>query len=417
MIAALSHRATAYLQDAQALNRNCWLCFLSSALNGLSRGIFSVVFNLYILSLGIEADMLGRILSAAPFAQALGSIPVGFLAEIIGFKKSFVLIYGIAGLAKLAQVSTDNLLLISTAALVGGLAYSGDFVVRLPFLAANSEGPQRAYAYSLNSILFGVSMSLGALFAGYAPNRMRWLSADLTLAYRYTLYIAGALALLSLLPNLLIQEPTPHRRRRISLYPYLWGMDRFTLQQAIVSLFVGLSVGSVWPFMNLYFVYHLRSSREFFGTVAALTLLPSTIATALGPLLATHIGTTHAVSLLRFSIPLTLVTLALTTQPLLAALGYWCQRALFSMSQPLSFTFAMEAADRKAKAAVSAWLNVTFWLGIGLAAPITGFFIARANYALPLYISSAAIALAAWSNHFFFAPLAARLGKQVQDDN
>lgn len=160
--------------------------------------------------------------------------------------------------------------------------------------------------------------------------------------------------------------------------------------------------------MNLYFIRHLGTSREFFGTVAALTLLPSTIATSLGPLFATQIGTVPAVTLLRSLIPVALVTLALTGQPLLGTVGYWCQRALFSMSQPLSFAFAMGAADQKTKAAVAAWLNVTFWLGIGVAAPLTGSLLAQSNYALPLYLSSIAILLAALSNQFFFGPLTAR---------
>ncbi len=41
----------------------------------VAQGIFAVDFNLYILSLGVTADTLGAVLSAAPFAQALASWP------------------------------------------------------------------------------------------------------------------------------------------------------------------------------------------------------------------------------------------------------------------------------------------------------------------------------------------------------
>jgi MFS family permease len=412
MTSSLRQRAAAYAHQARQLNRNCRLVFVSSALNGTAQGIFSVVFNLYILSLGVRPDVLGRILSAEPFAQALGSIPVGFMTEIVGFRNSFLSIYGVSSLAKLVQSSLAVLPIIALAGFIGGLAYSGDFVVRLPFLAANTDGPQRTYAYTFQNMLFGVSVSLGALFAGFAPNLLLRVTPNLTLAYRYTLYAAAGLSLLSLLPLSQLREPRTVSHRKISLYPYLNGMDRFTRQQALVSLFVGLSFGTLMSFANVYFVYGLKTSREFFGTISALTVVPITLATALGPAIANRLGTVKAVSWLRYAIPVSLLTLALTRNPWVATFAYWGQRALAMTSQPLSFAFAMEEASPKAKTAVSAWLNVTFWLGIGISAPVTGHFIARSDYASPLYLSAVAIFLAGLSNQIFFG--SGRAGPQKE---
>ena len=405
MLTRLTQRAVSYTNRLHGFNRNGYLCLLAAVLNGISQGIFSVVFNLYILSLGIEADILGRILSAAPFAQALGSIPAGFIAETIGFKKTFLIIYTLTGIAKLTQVSMPTPVLISIAAFIGGLGFAGDFVVRLPFLAANTAPTERAHVYSLSSILFSVSMSLGALLAGYIPELMRLISPDLTIAYRYTLYSAGVLTLSSLLPITLIHDHRINKKKKISLYPYLWGIDRFTVQSALVSLFVGLGLGLTSPFLNIYFIYHLGASREFFSTISALAIIPITAATALAPLLAARIGRVTAVTILRCLIPSAMITMALTSYPLLGAAAFWIYRALFSMSQPLSFAFTMDAAAQKAKAAVSAWLNVTFWLGIGIAAPITGLLLARSSYGLPFYLSSIAIVLAGLSNQLWFARL------------
>ena len=401
-MSSLSQRATSYIHQVRGFNRNCRLALASSLLNGTAQGIFSVVFNLYILSLGITPDVLGRVLSADPFAQALGSIPVGFLAEIVGFRNSFLSIYGLNGLAKLVQSTVELLPIIALAGFTGGLAYSGDFVVRLPFLAANTEGPQRTLAYTVQNMVFGVSVSLGALFAGFAPNWfLRW-APNLTVAYRYTLYAAAGMGLLSLLPNSLLREQRSRNPRKISLNPYLRGMDRFTQQQALVSLFVGLSFGTLMSFANVYFVYGLRTSREFFGTISALAIVPIALATAFGPAFAHRLGTVRAVTWLRYAIPVSLLTLALTRNPWVATLAYWGQRALAMTSQPLSFAVAMDRASQKAKTAVSAWLNVTFWLGIAVSAPVTGMFIARSDYATPLYLAAIAIFLAGLTNQLFF---------------
>src|SRR5512140_3084988 len=197
--------AIAHLKDMGRANRNVRLLFLGSSLSGVASGIFAVVFNLYILGMGISPEVLGGILSAGPFAQAIGSIPMGFLMERIGFKKVFIIIYGVSALSRLLQIATTSVPIIALAAFVGGLAFAGDFVVRLPFLAATSAPEERNNIYSLSSILFSVSMAAGALFAGFAPNFIQGLAGgDLMAAYRITLLLAGLLSLAGVVPCFLI---------------------------------------------------------------------------------------------------------------------------------------------------------------------------------------------------------------------
>jgi MFS family permease len=409
-MAASVNSAIAHLKDMGKANRNVRLLFLGSSMNGVASGIFAVVFNLYILGLGLSPEVLGGILSAGPIAQALGSIPMGFLMERIGFKKIFIIIYGVTALGRLLQIATTSVPLIALAAFGGGLAFAGDFVVRLPFLAANSAPEERNNIYSLSSILFSVSMAGGALFAGFAPNFIQSLTGlDLVGTYRLTLLLAGLLAAAGVAPLFLITDQPILNPRKISLAPYLWGMDRFTVQQAVVSLFVGIAIGLTSPFMNIYYVYHLGASREFFGIMSALVILPAMLATALGPLLARRSGSVRAVTILRAMAPAFIILLALTVNPWLGTLGYWGTSALTTMSQPLSFAFAMLVAAPRAKPAAAAWLNVTFWLGNGASAPLAGLFLAQSNYQAPLFIAAAAMLLAAIINEAFFHPIEAAL--------
>ncbi len=402
-----------YFSTLGVISQNCKLLFMSTALNGVSQGIFLVVFNLYILNLGIPPNVLGAILSAGPFAQALGSIPIGFLMEIIGFKKVFLIIYGGSALAKMFQVATPYVSLISIAAFSGGLAMAGDFVVRLPFLAANTPKDRHNQIYSMSSILNAISSAIGALIGGFLPNLIQHLySTDLSLTYRYTLFLAGALSMLAILPVLKIKDQPPVHTRKISLAPYLWGMDRFTIQQAVVSLFVGVSLGLVNPFMNIYFLYHLGTTREFFGTISALVIIPALIGTSLGPLMARSIGSVRSVSWLRGAIPAFMLNFAVTTNPWLGTISYWAMNSLSNTSQPLSFAFAMRAAKPRAKSAASAWLNVTFWLGNSMAAPLTGAFILNENYRAPLFIAAGCILLAGILNEVFFNRTEVSLNEQ-----
>jgi len=388
------------------LNRNLRLLFIGSALSGISSGIFAVVFNLYILEIGISPEMLGGILSAGPFAQAIGSIPMAFLMERVGYKKVFVFIYGITTLGRFVQIATTNVPLMAAAAFGGGLAFAGDFVVRLPFMAANSAPEDRNKTYSTSSILYSVSMAAGALFAGYAPNFLRQFMGDhLAGGYQITLLLACVFALLGVLPFFFITEEKVKIGAKISLAPYFWGMDRFTIQQAAVSLFVGIGFGLINPFMNIYYVYHLGTTREFFGVVSALVIFPAMAATLIAPMLANKIGSVRIVTIARVIIPGFVLTLAFTTNRWLGTFGYWGTSILMTMSQPLSFAFAMLVATPRTKPAASAWLNVTFWLGVGLSAPLAGTFMAQGNYQAPLMIASAAILMAGLVNDWFFRPI------------
>jgi len=399
LVSRLSRGAVSYLGEARKFSRNVRLLLLASVLSGIAQGIFTVDFNLYILSLGIKPDALGGILSAGPFAHALASIPVGFLGELFGYRKAFGAIYGLAGLSQLAQVATPNLSVIVAGAFMAGLAFSGDFVVRLPFLAANADDSRRTHVFSFSTVLGAASFSIGSLFAGYMPNWLSWITPDLATSYRYTLYIAGVLTLLAVIPALMIRDKKPQQRKRISLHPYLWGIDRFTVQTATVELFIGLTMGLIAPFMNVFYIYRLGTSREFFGTVAALAVVPTMIATALGPTIAKRLGNIGTVRAARFLVPLATLLMALTANPFLGTGAYWAYRALFMMSQSIWFVFVMEAAAHRAKAATSAWLEITFWLGMGLAARVTGSLLSRSDYVLPFYLSSAAAVVTAALTH------------------
>ncbi len=197
MIDKLKRAIVGYGREVRSFNRNIRLSLLATVLGGIAQGIFNVVFNLYILSMGITEDVLGGILSAGPFAHAVASIPIGFLSELVGYKEIFVGISALAGLAQLVQVTATDARWISAAAFVGGLVLTGNFVVRMPFLAANAGESGRAHVFSVDSLLFGFSMAFGALIAGYVPDFLHFLSPDLTVRYRYTLYLAGALTFLA----------------------------------------------------------------------------------------------------------------------------------------------------------------------------------------------------------------------------
>jgi predicted MFS family arabinose efflux permease len=211
-----------------------------------------------------------------------------------------------------------------------------------------------------------------------------------------------------MIPMWAVRDRPRAQERKISLQPYLWGIDRTTVKQALISLFRGMNMGLVRPFLNVYFVLYLGTSREFYSTVSALAVVPSTLANALSPLVASALGTARAITLLRCLIALPTVAIASTAQPTLAAFFHWAERAVSGMVMPLTFAFSMDTAQKKAKTATAAWMHVAFVLGQAIAAPMTGLLLARSRYSVPFYLSAAAMAVAGVLNYAFFRPLHTR---------
>jgi len=81
----------------EGVNRNIKLYLLTVLLINIGFGVIEADFNLYILSMNMSPDFLGVILSLTPFAQVLAAIPIGFLAEKIGSKRSLILVNLVVG--------------------------------------------------------------------------------------------------------------------------------------------------------------------------------------------------------------------------------------------------------------------------------------------------------------------------------
>jgi MFS family permease len=400
----LRQGALSYLRRMVGFDRSLQLFFVATLLSGIGTGIFQVAFNLYALSLGMSADLLGRILTAQPLAFVVAGIPLALLGERVGYRRAFLGIFVVAGLGYFAQAAVLAPALICLAVFLHGLAMAGNFVVRLPLVAAYTRHAERSLAFSASGILMAVSMALGSLLGGYIPTLFEALAPDLVVAYRYTLYGAALLTLVAALPVALMRGIERSKAPpRFSLKPYLWGMGRVTVKLAVIELCLGLVYGLSLPFMNVFFVHHLGASREFFGAARALAIIPVTLATALAPALAASLGTARMVSGARLLVPLAMLSMAITRLPLVGAISLWGQRVLLEMSQAQWFAYAMDAGKGREKSVASAWLNITFQFAQLFTTPLVGYCFARSNYALPYYLAAAAAALSAVLTYAFFA--------------
>jgi predicted MFS family arabinose efflux permease len=88
--------------------------------------------------------------------------------------------------------------------------------------------------------------------------------------------------------------------------------------------------------------------------------------------------------------------------PVVGGASYMFFRSTISLAQTLWFGFAVTLATRRSRMAISAWLEITFQLGLGIAAIVGGRLVAANAYPVLGYISSASMLAAFLLTIVFF---------------
>src|SRR5258707_1734733 len=79
-----------YVNLVRELNHNARIFMVHTALSGLSIALLSLVYNLYIASLGFKQDMIGTVTLVACFVAVVAALPLGFVLNRLGYKRALV---------------------------------------------------------------------------------------------------------------------------------------------------------------------------------------------------------------------------------------------------------------------------------------------------------------------------------------
>jgi MFS family permease len=166
-----------YLRTLRMFNRNVRLYLLATGLLGfaIDGGVFTVIFNLYLLRLGFGTEYIGQVNSAALLVFALSALPAGALGSWLGIRRMLVvglllIVGGTAGLpaAELLPTAWAGLgILAGFVAVYAGMALY--FVNAVPFVMAITTPEERAHAFSMQSALLALAAFSGALSGGFLP--------------------------------------------------------------------------------------------------------------------------------------------------------------------------------------------------------------------------------------------------------
>ena len=365
------------------------LFLLYNLFSNIGIGVFTLIYNLYLVQLGFRADFIGTYNAVTTISMAAAALVMGPLIGRVGTWRCLTLGTGLYVATSVALSVFPASWAILFFALLAGLGAAFVTVPVMPFVIewapAQSRSTVAALTFSLNSL----SVTVGSLIGGWSPRifaTVLQIHVESVHAYRFTLLLGLLVATVSILP-MWVMRGVRHARPT-EMAPMLAGTDASRVRSRVrrdmaafiaAGLLLSLGAGAILPFYNV-FLEALGTPPGQIGMIFSLAGIVAAVLGLLAPALSRRIGPLAAVLLLRLLPVPAFALLAVSPGVGLAVLGYVLRTTSGSMAWPIDSTFIAEVLPPRARANVYSLRSGAWNLGYALTSLIGGVVIVAGGY-------------------------------------
>lgn len=373
----ISNTLREYISRLGMFRVNARLYLISVVISGVSMGVFRLLFNFYALSLGFDEAILGRLVTTSSLTSLLVALPVGYLADMLGRKRSLLIGGWLTSLGILGMVLFPSEGAFYALNVVTGFAQSIMAITMSPFLMENSGDEERTYLFSFGHGLQMLSAFAGNWLGGYLPGWLgAWknISATDTLAYGYSVASVSILFALSTIPLIFLNRNRMVGEARSVFAPIKFALENPKLLGKLVipMLITSIGAGLIMPFMNVFFRVVHNQPDPTIGTLFAWGSLAMGIGLLLAPVLADRFGKIQVVVVSQaLSVPF-LIILGFAPWFWVGAIAYYFRLTLMNLSNPVYQTFVMESVNPEARATVASLTSMAWSFGWAFSPTISG---------------------------------------------
>jgi MFS family permease len=377
-----------YGSHIRAFKPNARLYLFNVIITGAAMGVFRLIFNFYVLSLGFDEAMLGNLITTSSFVALLAALPMGYLADTLGRKGSLILSGVMLAGSILVMAIWQSESAFYAMNVISGIAQSLAGVTMSPFLMENSDENERTYLFSFGQGLQMTMASVGNWIGGYLPTWMgqaQGAAPTSSLAYGDSIFVIGIGAGLAVLPLLFLRTPKLARNQRAIFAPFQYAAKQPILLTKLIlpMLLTSIGAGLIMPFMNVFFRVVHNQPDPVIGTLFAWGSLAMGIGLLIAPPLAERTGKIQLVVISQaLSIPF-LILLGFSPIFWVGAATYYIRVALMNMSSPVYQTFIMEHVDPSARATVASLTSMAWNFGWAFSPTISGWLQVRYGFGPP----------------------------------
>jgi len=386
-----------YIDPIHSFERSAKLLLWMTIINGIILSSWQLFYNFYMLESGFSRDFLGILNSLPSMAALLFGIPIGWLSDRIGRKRSILIGITFASITMIGHVTFHQPALILIMAFLTGI-FNMLFIVSLaPLMMKLSDKNNRALLFSLNYGLQTIAGAVGSVFAGQLPmifGSLLKVGATSASAYQAVLITSVLLGTTAIIPTWLMQEPrTPLPAPEIDAASSRISSSRaLTIFKLVTpNLLIGFGAAILIPYINVFLRERHNITDSVLGTLFSLTSLLIGVGSLIGPHLSVRLGgKIRTIVLTQFGSLIFLMTVGFTPYLWLAGFSLLLRAALMNMAVPLYSAFCMEQTPEKEQGLVNSILNISWQLGWAVGPYISG--IVQENYGFtPLFIATGII--------------------------
>ncbi|MGW8224781.1 MAG: MFS transporter [Anaerolineales bacterium] len=378
LLSPISNAVHEYTIQVRAFTLNARLYLLNVIIVGAAMGVFRLLFNFYVLSLGYDEALLGRLITVSNLTALLAALPMGYLADLLGRKYALLLSGALMSLSIMGIVLSPSEGMLYGMNVVSGIGQSLGAVSMAPFLMENSGEKERTYLFSFSSGLQMAMASVGNWIGGYLPTwigNTRGVPAISSQAYAGSLMIVSLTIAAGLIPLIMLRTPRLQLAEKSVFAPIAYASKNPALLGKLIlpMLITSIGAGLIMPFMNLFFRQVHGQPDPVIGSLFAWGSLAMGLGLLLAPPLADRMGKIQFVVVTQaLSIPF-LIILGFSPYFWMSAGAYYIRLALMNMSSPVYQTFVMEHVEPSARATVASLVSMAWNFGWAFSPTISGY--------------------------------------------
>jgi MFS family permease len=388
MFATIGRNIKDYSDQLVAFRPNARLYLAYAIVSGIAIGIFRLLFNFYVLSLGFDEKLLGNLVTASSLTALIFALPMGYLADVLGRKSSLLVSAALVSLSIGMMVIFPVSSILYAMNILSGIAQSLAGVTMSPFLMENSSERERTYLFSFSSGIQMVSASVGNWIGGYLPSWVagsRSVGAESSQAYGGSIMVVAIGLAISIIPLIMIKMPRLDHSERTTFAPFSYAAKnpKKLTQLILPMLITSFGAGLIMPFMNVFFRLQYHQSDQVIGILFAWGSLAMGLGLLAAPPLADRYGKIQIVVITQgLSIPF-LVLLGFSPVFWASTIAYYIRVALMNMSSPVYQTFVMEQVEPSSRAMVASLVSMSWNFGWAVSPTISGILQVRYGFGPP----------------------------------
>ena len=391
----------------RSFSRSIRLFLLASFLLGLGvDGVYNVLFNLFMLRLGYDADFIGVVNSAGLFAFAFVGLPAGLLGSRWGSRIMLIggLVFVLTGalllpFAEFSPKSWQGLWLICSYALLMG-GWSAVFVNGSAFMMSSSSGDARNSLFSIQVAITSLASFAGSLVGGFLPeliSNFTQIPISEPTPYRYPMQFMALLMIPALFLMIGTNEPDKEinasdktgARRPMGLWLLPIGL---ILIIAFIRMLQVAGLATTATFINVYLDTALAQPTSRIGLLTSFSRLAGVAGALLFPILTKR--TSNIIVAIIGSLGAAFFILPIAFIPVwwVAGLGFIAARFLTGMRYPAFQVYILEMFETRYHALMSGILAFSAGLSFALMALSGGYIITLFSFQ-NLFLTGASITI------------------------